>query len=167
MVPPPLTDQLKVGCGLMTLPNWSRPVALNCWLPPTWTEADAGLTLIDVRTGVTAVTVTLAVLLTPPLAAVTVNGPPGVVAENSPVALMVPPPLNEQLKGGRGLMTVPNWSRPVALNCWLPPAWTEADAGLTLIVVRTGVVGVEATTAKFCVCHCAKRPQKMKHEPVV
>jgi hypothetical protein len=21
MVPPPLTDQLKVGCGLMTLPN--------------------------------------------------------------------------------------------------------------------------------------------------
>jgi hypothetical protein len=55
----------------------------------------------------------------------------------------------------------------VALNCWVPPIWTEALVGATPIVVRTGVAGVEATTAKFCVCHCAKRPQKMKHEPVV
>jgi hypothetical protein len=45
--------------------------------------------LIDLLVGFAesekSVTVTLAVLLTPPLAAVTVNGPPGVVAENSPV----------------------------------------------------------------------------------
>ena len=60
-----------------------------------------------------------------------------------------------------------NWSRPVALNCWVPPVWTEALAGATLIVVRTGgAVTVEATTAKFCVCHCAKKPQKMKQGPV-
>src|SRR4029079_14647136 len=104
MAPPPLTDQLKVGCGLMTLPNWSRPVALNCWVPPTWTEADAGLTLIVVRTGVAAVTVTLAVLLTPPLAAVTVNGPPGVVAENNPVPSMVPPPFTDHVNVGCGFM---------------------------------------------------------------
>ena len=95
MLPPPLTDQVTVGWGFSGLPNWSRPVALNCWVAPVWTEALAGLTLIVVRTGV-AVTVTLAVPLTPPLAAVTVNGPPGLVAENRPPELMLPPPLTDR-----------------------------------------------------------------------
>ena len=56
----------------------------------------------------------------------------------------------------------------MALNCRVPPFWTDAVAGLTVIEVRTGGGGcpVEATTAKFWVCHCAKKPQKMKHEPV-
>jgi hypothetical protein len=130
----------------MTLPNWSRPVAVNCRVPPVWTEALVGATLIEVRTGVAAVTVTLAVLLRPPLAAVTVNGPPGVVAENKPLELIVPPPLTDQVKIGCGLMTLPNWSRPVALNCWLPPVWTEAVAGATLIDVSTGVTGAVTVT---------------------
>jgi hypothetical protein len=55
------------------------------------------------------VTVTLAVPLTPPLAAVTVKGPPAVEpAVNSPEALMVPPPLTDQLNVGWGLIGLPN-----------------------------------------------------------
>ena len=56
----------------------------------------------------------------------------------------------------------------MALNDWVPPFWTEAVAGVTVIEVRTGGGGgdVEATTAKFCVCHCANNPQKIRHEPV-
>ena len=30
MVPPPDTDQLKVGWGLRLVANWSRAVAVNC-----------------------------------------------------------------------------------------------------------------------------------------
>ncbi len=72
-------------------------MAVNCCVAPTWTEAVAGETVIEVRTG-TAVTVTLAALLTTlPLVAVTVNGPPAVVAENRPVLPMVPPPLADHV----------------------------------------------------------------------
>jgi len=62
-----------------------------------------GFTEIEKSDAGAAVTVTLAVPLTPPLAAVTVNGPPAVVAENSPVLLMVPPPPTDQVKVGCGL----------------------------------------------------------------
>ena len=148
------------------MPNWSRPVALNCWVAPVWTEALAGLTLIVVRTGV-AVTVTLAVPLTPPLAAVTVNGPPGVGGREQAARADAAAAADRPGTVSWGLSGLPNWSRPVALNCWVAPVWTETLAGLTLIVVRTGVAVTEATTAKFRVCHWAKRPQKMKQEPVV
>ena len=48
-----------------------------------------------------AVTVTLAVPLTPPLAAVTVYGPPAVLpAVKRPLLVIVPPPLSVQLKLG-------------------------------------------------------------------
>jgi len=60
---------------------------VNCCVLPVCTDAVAGETAIVVNTG-TAVTVTLAVPLTPPLEAVTVNGPPTVVA--------VPPPEKPQ-----------------------------------------------------------------------
>lgn len=55
------------------------------------------------------VTVTLAVPLMLPLAAVTVKGPPVVEpAVNRPVELMVPPPLTVQVKMGCGLSLTPN-----------------------------------------------------------
>ena len=109
MVPPPFTDQAKVGCGLIGLPNWSNPVAVNCCLPPVATEALLGATVIVVKTGA-AVTVTLAVPLTPPLAAaVTVKGPPAFApAVNNPDELMVPPPLTDQVNVGCGLIGLPN-----------------------------------------------------------
>ena len=69
-------------------------MALNCWVPPFWTEAVAGVTVIEVRTGGAAVTVTLAVPFTPPFAAVTVKSDPTVVAVNRPAELIEPPPLH-------------------------------------------------------------------------
>jgi hypothetical protein len=55
------------------------------------------------------VTATLAVPLTPPLAAVTVYGPPAVLpAVKSPLLLIVPPPLTVQVKLGWGDMALPN-----------------------------------------------------------
>ena len=148
IVPPPLTDQVNDGCGLKAWPNWSRPVALNCCVPPAWTEALAGATVIVARTGGAAVTETLAVPVRPPLAAVTVNGPPAVEpALNKPDEPIVPPPLTDQPNDGCGLKAWPNWSRPVALNCCVPPAWTEALAGATVIVARTGGAAVTETLA--------------------
>jgi hypothetical protein len=64
---------------------------------------------VTVITRLTIVTVTLAVPLTPPLAAVTVNGPPAVLpAVKSPLLLIVPPPLTVQLKLGCGTRGLPN-----------------------------------------------------------
>jgi hypothetical protein len=106
---------------------------------PVWTEALAGATVIFVRTG-GAVTVMLAVPLTVPLEAVTVKGPPAAApAVNSPDPLTVPPPLTDQVNGDCGLIGLPNWSKPVALNCADPPVATEVVAGETVIVVSTGV----------------------------
>jgi hypothetical protein len=85
-------------------------VALNCWVPPFWTEAVAGVTVIEVRTGGAAVTVTLAVPFTPPLAAVTVKFDPTVVAVNRPAELIEPPPLTDQLNVGCGFIATLFWS---------------------------------------------------------
>src|SRR5436305_780639 len=86
-----------------------------------------------------AVTVTLAVPLTLLLAAATVKGPPAVEpAVNSPELLMVPPPLTDQVNAGCGVIGLPNGSRPVAVNCCGLPTCTEALAGESAIVVRTG-----------------------------
>ena len=86
-----------------------------------------------------AVTVTDAVPLMVPLDAVTVNVPPVEPAVNSPVGLMEPPPLTDHLKLGCGFIGWPNWSSPVAKNCWVPPVWTEALDGETLMVVSVCV----------------------------
>ena len=70
--------------------------------------ADEGDTLIVVNTGVT-VTVTLAVPLTLPLVAVTVNGPPAALpAVNSPLLEIVPPPPTVQPKLGCGTRALPS-----------------------------------------------------------
>ena len=63
----------------------------------------------EVITGGVFVTVTLAVPLTPPLAAVTVYGPPAVLpAVKSPLPLIVPPPLTVQVKTGCDSRALPN-----------------------------------------------------------
>ena len=91
-----------------------------------------------VKTG-GAVTVTLAEPLRLPLVAFTVKGPPAVVpAVNKPEVLIVPPPLTDQVKAGCGLTGWLNWSKPVAVNCCVPPVATDALVGETVIVVRTG-----------------------------
>ena len=81
---------------------------MNCLVVPTGTEALEGDTEMVVKTG-GPVTVTLAVPLTVPLAAVTVNGPPVVApAVNSPDVPMVPPPLTVHVNVGCGLTGLPN-----------------------------------------------------------
>ena len=81
---------------------------MNCFVPPVCTDALAGATVMVVSTG-GAVTVTLAVPPTLPLAAVTVKGPPVVApAVNKPVESMLPPPLTDQLNVGCGLTGWPN-----------------------------------------------------------
>ena len=62
------------------------------------------------RTGGAAVTVTLAVPFTPPLAAVTVKVRPTVVAVNRPDELIDPPPLTDQVNDGWGLIGLLFWS---------------------------------------------------------
>ena len=70
---------------------------------PRLTDWEVGLTERE-KSGGTLVTVTLAVPLTVPLAAVTVNGPPAVEpAVNKPDELMPPPPLTDQVNVGCGL----------------------------------------------------------------
>ena len=66
--------------------------------------------MIVVRTGGAAVTETLAVPVTPPLAAVTVKFEPTVVAVNRPDELIDPPPLTDQLNDGWGFIGMWFWS---------------------------------------------------------
>ena len=54
-VPPPLAFQVKVGCGVSALPNWSFAVAVNCTAEPGSIRDEVGKTLIDVRVGVVPV----------------------------------------------------------------------------------------------------------------
>jgi len=125
-----VTDPLKPFDGVI--------VTVYVAVPPRLTDCAVGLTENE-KSGGMLVTVTLAVPLTLPLDAVTVNGPPAVdPAVNRPEALMLPPPVTDQVNVGCGLSGWPNWSLPVAVNCWVLPVWTEALAGETVIDVRTG-----------------------------
>src|SRR6476646_1692798 len=136
--PTPVTDQVNEGCGFISWPFWSVPVALNCFVPPVVTDALDGDTVMVVRTG-GAVTVTAAVPCTEPLVAVTVNGPPAVEpAVNRPAWLTVPPPLTDQVNEGCGFIGWPFWSSPVALHCFVPPAPSEALDGEIVMEVSTG-----------------------------
>ena len=70
--------------------------------------------LMDREFGLTksekSVTVTLAVPVTPPLAAVTVKFEPTVVAVNRPAELIEPPPLTDQVNVGCGVSGALFWS---------------------------------------------------------
>ena len=46
IVPPPLTDHEKAGCGLRAWPSTSLAVAANCCVPPVATAALSGKTPI-------------------------------------------------------------------------------------------------------------------------
>jgi hypothetical protein len=45
IVPPPLTVHVNVGCGFITAPNWSVPLAVNCCVPLRFTVALPGATV--------------------------------------------------------------------------------------------------------------------------
>src|SRR5208337_429468 len=70
---PTVVVQVKLGWVASTLPNWSLAVAANCWVPPTLTVTDAGLTAMLVSDWFTT-TFTLLVVVNPAASAmVTVN----------------------------------------------------------------------------------------------
>ena len=48
MVPPPFTLQAKVGCDRNVVPNWSRAVAVNCWVDEAAIVAAVGATVMVV-----------------------------------------------------------------------------------------------------------------------
>ena len=53
MLPPAFTVQLKVGWVTRLVPNWSRAVAVNCWVAPVLTVALAGETTMLVNVWLT------------------------------------------------------------------------------------------------------------------
>ena len=61
---PPLTAQVKLGCGASNVPNWSFAVAAYCCVPPAGTAALAGETAMLVNVWLT-VTLTVLVVLRP------------------------------------------------------------------------------------------------------
>src|SRR5262249_50734594 len=83
-----------------------------------------------------ATTVTFALPLTAPTAAVIVNGPPvrrGAVYR--PVLLSVPRPVKLHPNVGCVMRASPNWSKAIAVNCCFCRACTVAVAGATVIDV--------------------------------
>ncbi len=117
--------QTTVGLIAMGAPNWSKPAAVKVWLPPMASDALAGVTVIEVRTGGDAVavtvTVTVAVPLTVPLvpfiAVIVVV--PAASALNAPVvASIVPTAVSLLLQTTAGLIAMGalNWSKPAAVK---------------------------------------------------
>ena len=98
--------RLKVTAPLKLPEGVIVTVKVAVW--PRLTDCEVGLTESE-KSGGTLVTVTLALPLTLPLAAVTVKGPPAVApAVNKPAAEMPPPPLTDQVNVGWGLIGLPN-----------------------------------------------------------
>src|ERR1041385_494002 len=126
------------------LPFTSLGVAVSCTLPPTSTDAVAGLTLTD-ATG-TFATVMLAVPLFPSLVAVMV-AVPATFPVTSPLELTVATDvlLLAQVTL-RPLSGLPFESFGVAVSCTVPPTWTDAAAGATL-TDATGVGHATVTLA--------------------
>jgi hypothetical protein len=74
-------------------------------------------------------TVTVAVALSDPLAAVIVALPDVLGAVNNPLPLTVPA-LADQVSPGRLATGLPNWSKPAAASCCVAPGATVAAAGV-------------------------------------
>src|SRR6266566_1412673 len=112
------------------LPLASSGVAVSCWVVPTNTEADAGLTLTD-ATG-TGFTMIAALALLPSLAAVML-AVPAASAVTSPLPFTVATPgasLDQVIV--RPESGFPLASSSVAVSCCVAPAYIDAVAGLTL-----------------------------------
>ncbi len=141
---------------VMVPPNWSLAVAVNCWVPAAAIVAAAGATTMDVRIGAKPATVKTAVLLVTPEAEAkmfAVRAPaPAFLPVAKPEALIVAAAeLLEFQAKATPVMTAPNWSRAVAVNCWAPAAPIVADAGVMAMDVRTGTTALTVKTAALLV----------------
>src|SRR5438128_1900801 len=126
------------------LPFASFGVAASWTVLPSFTEADAGVTVTE-ATG-TFETVTLAVPLCPSLVAVIV-AVPATLPVTSPLALTVATEVlllaHVTVRPDSGF---PFASLGVATSCTVPPTWTVAVAGVTP-TDATGTVGALTVTA--------------------
>gem|GEM_PF-1859999 len=134
-----------------------KAVAMNAWVAPAVNVTEEGETTIDVKTGGTGLTVTLAVPLTKLLVALTKEVPAPSemnVTEALPSApvitnnwLTVPTVVlllvHEILTPGMRFVPL----NAVAMNAWVAPAVNVAEEGETTIEVRTGGNGLIVTLA--------------------
>jgi hypothetical protein len=129
-----------------TLPFASLSVAVSCCVAPSFTVADAGVTVTD-ATGMWT-TVMEDVPLCPSLVAVIVADP-AATPLTKPLALTVAAELLllDQVMD-RPVSTLPLASFSVAVSCCVAPSFTVADAGLS-VTVATGTGGVLPAIAKL------------------
>jgi hypothetical protein len=114
-------------------------------VPAVTVAAVASMTMWS---GAPAITVSVAVPLTPPPVAVIVYVPAAVVVQVAVVPLagaQVAPGLADQV-GAKPETPLRNASMPVAVNPWLPPATIVAVAGSSLMLTRS-----DATTVRVAV----------------
>ena len=117
------------------------PMAVNCLVVPTAMLELDGLTAIETR--VAAVTVSEAVPLTDPDAAVIVAVPVPTPATSPVVGLMLATELDDEVHVTEGSnCKLPSSKLPTALNCSSVPAATEGVAGLTVIDVKCAATTV-------------------------
>lgn len=143
------------------LPLLYVPVAVYCSVFPAATDAVAGVTAIDVRTG--GVTVSVAVPLIFPEVAVIVAVPCATPVAK-PVALFtVATDVAEEVQVAVRLFWLPSLYVPVAANCWVSPAATDAVAGVTAMETRMGAVPVPL---RDTVCEVETPTSEMVSVPV-
>jgi hypothetical protein len=107
-------------------------VAVNCWVAPVRIEAEVGFT--ETTTGAVTVTVADADFeVSATLTAVTVYVPGVAGAVNTPL-LETDPPVVDQFTD---VLLVPV---TLAVNCWVAPAMTVAEAGLMVTATGTDTV---------------------------
>jgi hypothetical protein len=135
--------QLAELVRFWVVPLVKVPVAVNCCAFPAATDAVAGVTAIDFSTA--AVTVNEAVPLIVPDAAVMVTLP-GITLVDSPVVLTVAIDVDEEVQVAVALKfcVVPLVKVPVAVNCCVLPAATDAVPGVTAMDFKTAAVTVSA-----------------------
>ncbi len=137
---------VQVMVAAIALPFWSFGAAVNVCVPPTTTLAVDGaiVTVVNTGTGARIVTVAAAVPLTVPLAALIVVVPAD-NAVNFPLASIVPTAVLLLVQVMVAAIALPFWSFGAAVNVCVPPTNTLAVAGVTVIVVRTGVCAIAFT----------------------
>jgi hypothetical protein len=134
-------DQVTVLVRFCVVPLLYVPVAVNCCLSPAGTDGDAGATEIDINTA--AVTVNVAEPWIVPDVAVIVAVPFATLVASPPlltVAIVVADEV--QVTVLVRFCVVPLLYVPVAANCCVNPAATDAVPGVTAIEANTGAVTV-------------------------
>jgi hypothetical protein len=117
------------------------PVAVNCCFSPAGTDGDAGVTAIDASTA--AVTVNVAAPWMVPDVAVIVAVPFATLVTNPPLLTLATAVADEVHAAVLvRFCVVPLLYVPVAVNCCVYPAATDAVSGVTAIEVNTGAVTV-------------------------